>query len=111
LVYVPILAWDFNILAGAAFSSLLSNAVSSNPSVSCNELLQSSKNLLVGRLIQVLSTPGGFLTSSKGNDEPIISRELSGWQKTLWSLVVIGSASTSPPHTSFPWADQGLRNM
>jgi len=67
-LYVPLLAWDLNILAGALFSSLLSNA-KSNPCVSCYELLQSAKLLLVGRLIQVLSTPDGFLTSSSANDE------------------------------------------
>ena len=63
-LYVPLLAWDLNILAGAVFSSLLANGKCS-PCVSCYELLQSAKILLVGRLIQVLSTPGGFLTSKK----------------------------------------------
>jgi len=67
-LYVPLLAWDMNILAGAVFSSLLSNA-KSNPCVSSNELLQSAKVLLVGRLIQVLSTPNGFLVTSLANDE------------------------------------------
>ena len=67
-LYVPLLAWDLNILAGAVFSSLLSNA-KSNLCVSCNELLQSAKVLLVGRLIQVLSTPGGFLGGSANNDD------------------------------------------
>jgi len=62
-LYVPLLAWDLNILAGAVFSSLLSNG-KSNPCVSSYELLQSAKVLLVGRLIQVLSTPDGFLTSN-----------------------------------------------
>lgn len=62
-LYVPLLAWDLNVLAGAVFSSLLSNA-KSNPCVSLHELLQSAKVLLVGRLVQVLSTPGGFLTKT-----------------------------------------------
>jgi len=67
-LYVPLLAWDLNILAGAVFSSLLSNG-KSNPGVSSYELLQSAKVLLVGRLIQVLSTPDGFLTSNNDPDD------------------------------------------
>lgn len=67
-LYVPLLAWDLNILAGAVFSSLLSNA-KSNPCVTTDELLQSAKVLLVGRLVQVLSTPDGFLASSADSDE------------------------------------------
>lgn len=67
-LYVPLLAWDMNIFAGAVFSSLLSNA-KSNMCVSSHELLQSAKVLLVGRLIQVLSTPDGFLTSNNVQDE------------------------------------------
>ena len=67
-LYVPLLAWDLNILAGAVFSSLLSNG-KSNPCVSLNELLQSARVLLVGRLIQVLSTPGGFVASVDNSQE------------------------------------------
>ncbi len=67
-LYVPLLAWDLTTLAGAVFSSLLSNS-RSNPCVSNCELVQSAKILLVGRLIQVLSTPGGFLTSTNVQDE------------------------------------------
>ena len=37
-VYVPLLAWDLNILAGALFSSLLLTS-NSSPCVSCCELL------------------------------------------------------------------------
>ena len=66
-LYVPLLAWDLNILAGAVFSSLLSSA-KTNPCVSYRELLQSAKVLLVGRLIQVVSTPGGFMMS---NNDPV----------------------------------------
>lgn len=67
-LYVPILAWDLSILAGAVFSSLLSNS-NSSPCVSCCELLQSARVLLMGRLIQVLSTPDGFLTSNNTRDD------------------------------------------
>lgn len=61
-LYVPLLAWDLNILAGAVFSTLLSTKASLDPCVSCCELLHSARVLLIGRLIQVLSTPNGFLT-------------------------------------------------
>ncbi|KAL7473331.1 hypothetical protein ACHAXS_013787 [Conticribra weissflogii] len=59
-LYVPLLAWDLNTLAGGLFSCLLSN-LNSDPCISWNELLHSAKVLLVARLTQVLSTPNGFL--------------------------------------------------
>lgn len=67
-LYVPLLAWDLTTLAGAVFSSLLSNS-KSNPCLSHCELVQSAKVLLVGRLIQVLSTPGGFLVTRNDQAE------------------------------------------
>ncbi len=67
-LYVPLLAWDLTTFAGAVFSSLLANG-KSNPCVSHCELVQAARVLLVGRLIQVLSTPGGFLTSTNVPDE------------------------------------------
>jgi hypothetical protein len=69
-LYVPLLAWDLNTLAGALFSSLLSNP-GSEPGLSSFELIQSSKMLLTARLIQVLVTPDGFLCtkSAKEDDE------------------------------------------
>jgi hypothetical protein len=67
-LYVPLLAWDLTTFAGAVFSSLLSNG-KSNPCVSHFELVQAARVLLVGRLIQVLSTPGGFLTCTHVLDE------------------------------------------
>ena len=77
-LYVPLLAWDLSILAGAVFSSLLSNS-NSSPCVSCCELLQSARVLLVGRLIQVLSTPDGFLTSNDIRDECNESDDEQHW--------------------------------
>lgn len=77
-LYVPLLAWDLTTLAGAVFSSLLSNS-KSNPCVSHSELVQSAKVLLVGRLIQVLSTPGGFLTSTYVQDDFDDIDEGSAW--------------------------------
>ena len=68
-LYVPLLAWDLNTFAGALFSALLSNP-GSEQGVSSFELIQSSKLLITARLIQVLSTPDGFLlTKSEGDDE------------------------------------------
>jgi hypothetical protein len=68
-LYVPLLAWDLNTFSGALFSALLSNS-SSEPTVSTFELLQSSKLLLAARLIQVLTTPDGFLcTKNEEGDE------------------------------------------
>ena len=68
-LYVPLLAWDMNTFSGALFSSLLSNAVS-DPCISSDDLMQASKLLLTGRLIQVLATPNGFLstTNEEGED-------------------------------------------
>mmetsp|Transcript_18508 Transcript_18508/g.53111 ORF Transcript_18508/g.53111 Transcript_18508/m.53111 type:complete len:3364 (-) Transcript_18508:71-10162(-) len=58
-LYVPLLAWDMNTLAGAIFSSILVNNEDSMP-VGNDNLLLCSRTLLLGRLVQVLVTPGGF---------------------------------------------------
>jgi len=81
-LYVPLLAWDMNTLAGAVFSSLLSNPDGSQP-VKSDDLLFASQTLLIGRLIQVLITPNGFdplrstasATSYEDEDEMIWSDE------------------------------------
>ena len=62
-LYVPLMAWDLNTLAGAIFSSIFVNKGDSMP-VGDDDLLVCSRTLLIGRLIQVLVTPGGF-------DEPV----------------------------------------
>lgn len=67
-LYVPILAWDLNTLAGGLFSCLLSNP-NSDPCISCKELLHSARVLLVARLVQVLSTPNGYLPTSYSHDD------------------------------------------
>jgi len=68
-LYVPLLAWDLNTFAGALFSALLSNP-GSEQGVSSFELIQSSKLLITARLVQILSTPDGFLRNkSEGEDE------------------------------------------
>ena len=58
-LYVPLLAWDMNTLAGAVFSSMLVNKEDSMPAGN-DSLLLCSRTLLLGRLVQVLVTPGGF---------------------------------------------------
>ena len=67
-LYVPLLAWDLNTFAGALFSSVLSNP-GSEPGVGTFELIQSSKLLLIARLIQVLATPDGFLFTKSIEEE------------------------------------------
>lgn len=62
-LYVPLLAWDLNTLAGAIFSSMFVNKGDSM-TIGDDDLLVCSRTLLIGRLIQVLVTPGGF-------DEPV----------------------------------------
>jgi len=58
-LYIPLLAWDMNTLAGAIFSSMFVSKGESMP-VGDDSLLVCSRTLLIGRLIQVLITPGGF---------------------------------------------------
>ena len=57
-LHMPMMAWDFNTLSGAIFSSILSNNSVKTPSSS--ELLFAAKLLLIGRLIQSIITPGGY---------------------------------------------------
>jgi hypothetical protein len=64
-LYVPFLGWDLNTFAGAVFSSLLSP--SSRAGI--KELLQAARVLYVGRLVQVLSTPSGFLVGNSAPEE------------------------------------------
>jgi len=64
-LYVPILGWDLNTFAGAVFSSLLSTSSSAG----VKELLQAARTLYVGRLVQVLSTPSGFLVGNSTSEE------------------------------------------
>lgn len=113
-LYVPMLAWDLNILAGALFSSLLSNA-KSDPCVSSTELLQSAKLLFVARLIQVLSTPKGFALekSEVDGDDEFDEFEDQCWDDAKKSkeaaavnkLILLCRQSTDP---SFKTTDHGL---
>jgi len=54
-LYIPLLLWDLNSLTGAVFSTILSSKNRNS-----EDLLLAARMLLVGRMIQVLITPGGF---------------------------------------------------
>jgi len=54
-LYIPLLLWDLNSLAGAVFSTILSSKDRNS-----EDLLLATRMLLVGRMVQVLITPGGF---------------------------------------------------
>jgi Proteolysis_6 C-terminal len=56
-LYMPLLAWDLNTLAGAVFSSILLNK---DIPPSCGDILNCGRLLLIGRVIQTLVTPHGF---------------------------------------------------
>jgi hypothetical protein len=64
-LYVPLLGWDLNTLAGAVFSSLLSTSSTAG----VEELFQAARILYVGRLAQVLTTPNGFVLGNSSPEE------------------------------------------
>lgn len=66
-LYVPLLAWDLNTLAGAILSTMLSNNDHQRPS--SDDLLLASHMLLTGRLVQILITPHGYDLSSNVNHQ------------------------------------------
>ncbi|KAL3924864.1 MAG: hypothetical protein SGILL_000787 [Bacillariaceae sp.] len=57
-LYLPLLSWDLNTLAGAVFSSILMNQDGALPN--CDEILNCARLLVAGRVIQTLVTPHGF---------------------------------------------------
>jgi hypothetical protein len=57
-LYMPLLSWDLNTLAGAVFSSLLANENAQLPD--CDDILNCARILVTGRMIQALVTPHGF---------------------------------------------------
>ncbi|KAL3923025.1 MAG: hypothetical protein SGILL_001888, partial [Bacillariaceae sp.] len=57
-LYMPLLSWDLNTLAGAVFSSLLTNENGHLPD--CEDILNCGRMLVAGRMIQSLVTPHGF---------------------------------------------------
>jgi hypothetical protein len=69
-LYKPLLVWDLHTLAGAVFSSILSNDVTNLPS--SEEFCEISRVLLVGRMIQAISTPYGIDLSQavEEDDDP-----------------------------------------
>lgn len=66
-LYIPLLAWDLNTLAGAVFATMLGNGVDSLPSSA--DLLLAARTLLTARMVQAIVTPLGFELPSAGDDE------------------------------------------
>ena len=58
-LYIPLLAWDMSTFAGAIYSSMLVNKEAGSQA-SNDDLLHASRLMLIGRLIQILVSPGGF---------------------------------------------------
>ena len=65
-LYLPLLSWDLNTLAGAMYSSLLSNC-KSNTQHCLEGFVVSTHLLLVGRIVQVLVTPNSLDLVSRDN--------------------------------------------
>lgn len=59
-LYIPLLCWDLNTLAGASFSAMLVNKPTQLPS--SDDLLNLANILILGRIVQCLVTPHGFDT-------------------------------------------------
>ena len=57
-LHLPLLSWDMYALAAAAYSAILASPDSEIPSSA--EVLNLTKVLLIGRLVQSISTPSGF---------------------------------------------------
>jgi hypothetical protein len=69
-LYMPLLAWDLNTLAGAVYSTMLANDVDGTPTAS--DFLIAARLLLFGRLVQVIITPGGYDTSFEVEDDDFL---------------------------------------
>eukprot|EP00568_Trieres_chinensis_P000007 CAMPEP_0183300090 /NCGR_PEP_ID=MMETSP0160_2-20130417/6622_1 /TAXON_ID=2839 ORGANISM="Odontella Sinensis, Strain Grunow 1884" /NCGR_SAMPLE_ID=MMETSP0160_2 /ASSEMBLY_ACC=CAM_ASM_000250 /LENGTH=821 /DNA_ID=CAMNT_0025462449 /DNA_START=1 /DNA_END=2466 /DNA_ORIENTATION=+ len=75
-LFMPILAWDLNTLAGAVFTLLLvSGNETSKHELGEHDLLLAARTLLVGRLVQALIVPGGFDIRSVSADDALIDLE------------------------------------
>lgn len=75
-LYLPLLSWDLNIFAGAAFSSLLS-AEDAYELPDFEELTHLAHRLLVARIIQAVTTPDGLQLPDEmdleEDDEPVFN--------------------------------------
>lgn len=69
-LYIPLLAWDLNTLAGAVYSTMLANDV--DCALTSGDLLIAARMLLFGRLVQVIITPGGYETSLDVDDDELL---------------------------------------
>jgi len=99
--YIPLLSWDLTTFAGAIFSTLLSSNQRSPET-----LATAAQLLIVGRIVQVLSTPNGFLTSDPGTssvdftDSAIDVEIESASILSLWRLCQSKLGSNSDPPDS-----------
>ena len=93
-LYIPLLAWDMNTLAGAVFSSMLVNKDTTSQ-VSNDDLLLSSRMLLIGRLVQVLVTPEGFDTMKKIDQNDWEAQEARHVFQEHWQKGVLMSEAKS----------------
>ena len=69
-LYMPLLAWDLNTLAGAVFSTMLATHPDQPPTAT--EFLQAARLLLFGRVVQAITTPGGLDTSLVVDDDELL---------------------------------------
>jgi hypothetical protein len=92
-LYVPLLAWDLNTLAGALFSSLLSC-----PSTSLQSLCATARVLLVGRLVQSITTPNSLNRDFKSAGEILQETQFDKVQENeaLRSLIKHCRSITNP---------------
>jgi hypothetical protein len=66
-LYMPLLVWDLNTLAGTVFSTMLANDTDGTPTAA--NFLIAARLLLFGRLVQVIITPGGYETCLEVEDD------------------------------------------
>ena len=89
-LYLPLLAWDLNTLAGAVFSTMLATDADQMPT--STEFLQAARLLLFGRLVQCIVTPGGIDTSVIVEDDELLEfwpeDELKKQKAALANIVV-----------------------
>lgn len=64
-LYTPLLAWDMNTLAGAVFTTM----TASRTGLRAADLLVAARTIIVGRMVQVMTTPNGCGVGPDDDDE------------------------------------------
>ena len=90
-LYMPLLAWDLNTLAGATFSTMLATNLDHAPTAT--EFLQAARLLLFGRVVQAIVTPSGLDTSVVVDDDELLEfwpdeEQLQKEKKALATVVL-----------------------